>query len=136
LLVTFNEFEKLRTRTAILRHTHGEDMVGPRTVNICDNVRALIALNFLEAERRHRLPELGNGTTCRANIGFKRNLFCDPQQLTILLENLEKVPNTLYSSHYPFSYMSPCSISICLDQRARTAVGLCSRKVTPETTSA
>jgi hypothetical protein len=57
-----------------------------------------LALNFLEAERRHRLPELGNGTTCRANIGFKRNLFCDPQQLTILLENLQKIPNTLYSS--------------------------------------
>jgi hypothetical protein len=42
--------------------------------------------------------------------------------LTILLENLEKVPNTLYSSHYPFSYLSPRSISICLDQRASTTV--------------
>ena len=111
-------------------------MIGPRAVNICDDARVLIALDLLEAQRGHGLPELGNGTARRADIGFKRNLFCDPQQLTILLENLEKVSNTLYSSHHPFSYLSPRSISICLDQRASTAVGSCSRKDTPETTSA
>lgn len=135
-MVTLNELEELRARLAILGHAHDEGMIGPRAVNICDNARVLIALDLLEAQRRHGLPELGDSTPCRADIGFKRNLFCNPQQLTILLENLEKVPNTLYSSHCPFSYLSPRSVTICLDQRASTEVGSCSRKVTPETTSA
>ncbi len=118
LLVTPDELEELGARVAVLRHAHDEGMIGPRAVNVRDNMRGLIALDLLEAQRRHGFPELGDGTPCRADIGLKRNLFCNPQQLTILLENLEKIAKILYSNHHLFSFLN-VQASRSISTRAR-----------------